>query len=207
MALNRVVVVTGANQGIGLEVARKACAAGYTTIVACRRKEAGLSAVEELMNANPAGKAHFKQLDITDTASIASFASSMAEEFPDGINILINNAAIAFKGSDPTPFAQQAQPTFNANFFGTVKLTDALLPLIKKATDARVTNVASFTGQLRILRDDSLRAFFTSPETTQADLWEKASDFVSAVESGTHTEQGFPNTCYGTSKLFVIAWT
>ena len=70
----------------------------------------------------------------------------------DSIDILVNNAAIAFKGSDPTPFAQQAWPTINTNYFGTLRLTEGLLPLIEKSTRSpRIVNVASSAGHLRIL--------------------------------------------------------
>lgn len=66
---------------------------------------------------------------------------------PQGIDILVNNAAIAFKGADPTPFGQQADPTIRINFKGTAALCDAIIPLIRNG--GRITTVSSMSGSLR----------------------------------------------------------
>ena len=170
----------------------------------------------------------------------------------DSIDILVNNAAIAFKGSDPTPFAQQAWPTINTNYFGTLRLTEGLLPLIEKSTRSpRIVNVASSAGHLRILTSkvpaqwtlwmnnilwwilcmhawmkirmyeciwwreasDWRTAFqelvqkFLSPILRVSDISDLMNPFVRDVQGGSHSQRGWPNTCYGTSKLGVIALT
>ena len=64
------------------------------------------------------------------------------------LDTLVNNAAIAFKGADPTPFEQQTAPTLDINYRGTRAVTDALLPLLRKGEDPRLVNVASMAGRL-----------------------------------------------------------
>ena len=59
------------------------------------------------------------------------------------VDVLINNAATAFKGSDPTPFEQQCKHNLAINFRGTVEFTEEMLPLVRKGEDARIVNVTS----------------------------------------------------------------
>ena len=67
-------------------------------------------------------------------------------------DLLINNAAIAFKAADPTPFDKQTAPTLAVNYYGTVAVTEAVLPLLLASdADPRVVNVASMAGHLRQL--------------------------------------------------------
>lgn len=129
----------------------------------------------------------------------------MEEDF-DKIDILVNNAAIAFKGSDPTPFKEQAYATINPNFFGTMKVTESLMPLLKKSPEPRIVNIASQAGHLKIIKSDELRATFANVDSMQVleDLMEA---FVTDVQNGEHEQKGWPNTCYGMSKLGVIAMT
>jgi hypothetical protein len=88
----------------------------------------------------------FVQLDINDSKSIRDFATAVKASY-GGLDILVNNAAIAFKGRDPTPFAQQARPTIKTNFYGTLAVCDALTPLLRQG--GRLVNVASMSGPLR----------------------------------------------------------
>jgi carbonyl reductase 1 len=98
-------------------------------------------------------------LDIADSASIEQFTQQLYSDYPS-IDILVNNAAIAYKAADPTPFAKQARPTITTNYFGTVQLTDALLPLLEKSEQSypRIVNVASEVGHLKILKSQALKA-------------------------------------------------
>lgn len=197
-------VVTGANKGIGLEIAKKLGAAGVRTILACRDEALGSKAVEDLKSIGY--DVEFRRLDISSSASIATFVEGVTRDYPS-IDILVNNAAIAFKGSDPTPFTKQASPTINVNFFGTVELTEHLLPLLKKSTGARIVNVASMAGHLKILPSKPLWEMFTSSSLTVDTLKGLMSKFILDVEAGRHAAEGWPNTCYGMSKLGLIAYT
>jgi carbonyl reductase 1 len=144
-------------------------------------------------------------LDISDDLSIGRFARDMEEDY-GGIDILVNNAAIAFKGSDPTPFKDQCFPTINPNFFGTLKLTESLLPLLRKASSPRLVTVASQAGHLRIIKSEELRNKFVNCGTLD-ELEGLMTSFVEDVQNGVHEEKGWPSSNYGMSKLGVIAMT
>ena len=75
-------------------------------------------------------KVNFHQLDIDDIESINKFAHYIKEKY-NGLDILINNAAIAYKNSDPAPFSQQAEHTVRVNFTDTLNLCNALFPLLR----------------------------------------------------------------------------
>ena len=149
--------------------------------------------------------AAYRNLDISDELSIGRFARNLEEEFGK-IDILVNNAAIAFKGSDPTPFVEQAHATVQPNFFGTLMVTQALYPLLLKSDSARIVNVASQAGHLRILKSDELRARFVDCKSI-GELEDLMNNFVADVQQGVHESKGWPNSNYGVSKLGVIALT
>lgn len=202
--MRRVAVVTGSNKGIGFEVARKLCQQGIKTILACRNADLGCEAASKLRNEG--FEAEFRQLDIGDKSSISQFAEQLQNDYPV-IDILVNNAAIAFKAADPTPFAKQARPTIFVNYFGTLWTTEALLPLIRKSEHPRIVNVASQVGHLNIIKSNELRQALTDNSLTYEELNRMMENFVSSVEEGSHLRHGWPNTCYGTSKCGVIALT
>lgn len=200
----RIVVVTGANKGIGLEVAKKVGAAGCRTILACRNPELGQAAANDLIAMGY--DAEFRQLDVSNSSSISSFASSIASDYGH-LDVLVNNGAMAFKSSDPTPFEQQAEPTITVNYFGTLEVTNALLPLLRKGIAPSVVNVASFAGKLRILKSPALVSQFTAPTLTVDQLNELMRRYVSEVKAGVAEANGWPKWNYGVSKLGLIALT
>lgn len=151
-------------------------------------------------------------LDLTVPQSIASAAEWVEKEY--GVcDVLINNAAICF--NDPTlygkvehtPFEDQANTTIQTNYFGTQMVIQSFLPLLKQSPSPRLINIASAAGRLTILRSQQLMDAFTSNELTQPELSKLMEAFVSDVLDGTHTNKGWPNTCYGVSKLGIIALT
>ena len=202
----KVALVTGGNKGIGFQIAKHLGAHGYNvkTIIGCRNVDLGEAAAKELQSAGC--DVVFRQMDICDPSSIERVRASVEEEYGH-LDILVNNAAIAFKDSDPTPFREQARPTIMTNFFGTLDVTRAMLPLLRKSTAARIVNIASFTGHLKILRNEGLKAKFTSPTLKVEELESLMREFVTDVEAGTHINNGWPDSCYGMSKLGVIALT
>ena len=202
----KIALVTGGNKGIGFQVAKALGnpANNIKTIIGCRNIELGNAAAESLRTAGC--DVIFKQLDISDASSIDKLTSSIVEEF-GRLDILVNNAAIAFKGSDPTPFEQQAAPTIGVNFFSTLHVTNAMLPLLRKSPSPRIVNVASMAGHLRILPSEEKKALISSPALKLRDLELLMHEFVTDVEGGTHAQKGWPNTCYGMSKLGLIALT
>jgi carbonyl reductase 1 len=206
----RVALVTGGNKGIGKEVARKLSSAGVKTILGSRSKELGAAAARELQAAGC--DVIDTQLDITDPVSVLAAYKFITEEF-GGLDILVNNAALCF--NDPTlygkcapqSFVQQAGPTVATNFFGTLDVTQTMTPLLLACPSPRVVNVVSYAGRLAILRSKDKVETFTSPKLDVESLKVLMKEFVRDVEGGVHAQYGWPNTCYGMSKLGLIALT
>jgi len=192
-------VVTGANKGIGYHTAEQLVkAGGLRVIAACRDPDRGQQAARHL-------GAEFVQLDISDEGSIGAFVQYIASKY-GRLDVLVNNAAIAFKGADPTPFQGQTLPTLRTNFWGTVALTDQLLPLLRRGRSPRVVNVASMAGRLGQV-SGSLQRRFSSPALTRDELFALVRKFQDDVAAGRHRQEGWGNSNYGLSKLALIAYT
>mmetsp|Transcript_16012 Transcript_16012/g.34662 ORF Transcript_16012/g.34662 Transcript_16012/m.34662 type:complete len:276 (-) Transcript_16012:218-1045(-) len=205
----RVAVVTGANKGIGFEIVRSLGKQMHTVLTA-RNEELGKAAVAALKDADSSIDVDFQQLAIDDNASVARFAKWLAETHGnngrDALDVLVNNAAIAFKGADPTPFQEQAEPTMRVNFHATLSITDALVPLLKQS--GAVVFVASQMGTSSLHScSKSLHARWTDPDIQRDNVLELVDEFVSAAKRGEHQSLGWPNSNYGVSKLAVIAMT
>lgn len=152
-------------------------------------------------------------LDLTDPTSIENVASWVTKEYGGVLDVLVNNAAVCF--NDPTlygrveytPFEDQAGITIETNYFGTLATIQSFLPLLERSSSPRIINVASAAGRLTILRSQHLVNAFTSESLTVPELSKLMRQFTSDVEDGTHAARGWPNTCYGVSKLGIIALT
>lgn len=211
--MGRVAVVTGSNKGIGFHIAKQLALCGLFQhiIMACRDTALGEAARESLLStfsataSPPAARLHVESLTVGDANSHTAFATRMEETFGK-IDCLVNNAAIAFKNADPTPFAGQTKPTLDVNFRGTVNLTDALLPLLKKGVDARIVNVASMAGRLSQV-SPALQKRLSSETLTFAELHEMVNAYEAATRTATHQKLGYSNSNYGMSKLALIAAT
>ena len=198
----RIAVVTGANKGIGLEVSKiLGRQPGVLCIMGCRNPQLGEQAAAMLKQEGC--NVTFAQLDIVDKASISHFVNVVKEKY-GGLDILVNNAAIAFKGSDTTPFSQQARPTLTTNFYGTLAVCEALEPLLRPG--ARVSNVASMSGPLRQFPRAAHHRIL-APDFSKEELCVLVDQFVVAAERGQHARAGWPNTCYGVSKAALNALT
>ena len=152
----RIALVTGANQGVGLQVAKELAANGLTVLVGSRNFERGQAAATEIGSGAIA-----LQLDVTDRASIAAAAQSIRKEF-GRLDLLVQNAAISntnkLPGQSVADYAKTTRPSnvsldevravFETNVFGVVALTQALLPLLREAPAARIVNVSSGVGSL-----------------------------------------------------------
>lgn len=199
-------IVTGSNKGIGLEIVKGILKLpDYKCVMAVRNLDRGEEA-KATLDAAEQSRVDVRELDISSSESITSFVASLAGS---EVDVLCNNAAIAFKGADPTPFQQQARPTMHTNYHGTVQLTQLMVPLMK--SNSRIVNVASFAGSLRIMPDAEKKKFALSTSEANKvsvdELSRFVDNFVGDVEAGKHAENGWPNTCYGMSKLSVIAYT
>lgn len=210
---NRVAAVTGSNKGVGFFIALHLATSGLfgTVILACRDPTRGQRAVDDIQARGegkiaPGTEIKYLPLTVGDSQSHERFRRAMDETYGK-LDVLVNNAGFAFKGADPTPFAQQCKPTIDTNFRGTVDLTETLLPLLRKGNDARIVNVASMSGHLSQLKSKDLRTKFTSPTLTMTELRGLVDEFEADVLAGTHAKRGWSNSNYGLSKLALIAAT
>jgi NAD(P)-dependent dehydrogenase (short-subunit alcohol dehydrogenase family) len=143
----KIVLITGANKGLGFETARQLGAKGYTVLVGARDETKGLSAVEKLKSEG--FDADFIEIDATNAETIKSAAEKVGEKYGK-LDVLVNNAGIAL---DSTEKASEIgldiiRKTFDTNFFGVIAITQTFLPLIKKSDNGRIVNVSSGLGSL-----------------------------------------------------------
>ena len=153
MSERRVAVVTGANKGIGLEIARQLAREGVTVFIGSRDEDRGRAAAEKLraegLDARPL------RLDVTDDASVAA-AASLLEKSPGRLDILVNNAGIAIDDAPPSRISMDVlRRTYETNVFGVVRVTQALLPLLRRSDAGRIVNLSSGLGSLTLNSDPS----------------------------------------------------
>jgi NAD(P)-dependent dehydrogenase (short-subunit alcohol dehydrogenase family) len=149
---NRIALVTGANKGIGLEIARQLAHAGVFVIIGARDPARAEAAVEDL--ASQGLKAQSVSIDLTDHRTIAVAAETIRAEHGK-LDILVNNAGIvdADDGPPTTASAEAARRIMDTNFVGTLAVTQAMLPLLRKAPAARIVNLSSTLGSLSVNGD------------------------------------------------------
>jgi NAD(P)-dependent dehydrogenase (short-subunit alcohol dehydrogenase family) len=136
---NSTALVTGANTGIGKEIARQLAAAGLTVYVGSRTIERGRRAVEEI-----AGNARLLVVDVTDAASVADAAAQVQD-----LDVLVNNAGVMIDGRAATDAdVDSFRRTYETNVFGVVAVTNAFLPALRRSAHPRIVNVSSGTGSL-----------------------------------------------------------
>jgi NAD(P)-dependent dehydrogenase (short-subunit alcohol dehydrogenase family) len=147
-----VALVTGANKGIGYEIVRRLASEGMTVYLGARDEERGGRAEREL--AGPAADVRFLRLDVTDPAQVEAAAKHVGEE-SGRLDVLVNNAGIVaewgFGVAEVT--VQQMRRTYDVNVFGAMAVTHACLPLLRRSARARVVNLSSQLGSLRLLAD------------------------------------------------------
>ena len=155
----RIALVTGANQGIGLQIATDLAASGLTVLLASRNLDRGKAAAQTI-----AGDVHPLQLDITDEESIRAAVAQVEQQF-GRLDILINNAAISRANGQESEtmqsYIQRSRATqislsevraiWETNVFGVLAVTQAFVPLLRKSPAASIVNVSSNLGSLTIL--------------------------------------------------------
>ncbi|WP_319518974.1 SDR family oxidoreductase [uncultured Martelella sp.] len=152
MSEQKTVLVTGANKGIGLEIARKLAAAGMQVIIGARDDGRAQKAVDDLgaegLVVRPV------HIDIDDSETIAA-AAAWIEEKHGRLDVLVNNAGIFdFSDGPPDTAAISAvRRVMETNFIGTLAVTQAMLPLLRKAENGRIINISSSLGSLTLNGD------------------------------------------------------
>jgi NAD(P)-dependent dehydrogenase (short-subunit alcohol dehydrogenase family) len=142
-----VALVTGANKGIGFEVARAIAKAGYTVLLGARNPTSGREAAAILTGEHL--DVRFVELDVTRMESISSAAARIEADFGK-LEILVNNAGIADPQDGPPSRAKVdvIERVLRTNFLGAVAMAQAVLPLLRKADAGRIVNVSSDLGSI-----------------------------------------------------------
>ncbi|MBB5606483.1 MULTISPECIES: SDR family oxidoreductase [unclassified Janthinobacterium] len=149
---HRIALVTGANKGIGLEIARQLAQAGVVVILGARDAGRAKAALDDLLSQGL--KAQAVPLDLDDHASIAAAAETIRAEH-GRLDILVNNAGIvdAADGPPGTASLDAVRRIMETNFIGALAVTQAMLPLLRKAPAARIVNLSSSLGSLTLNGD------------------------------------------------------
>jgi NAD(P)-dependent dehydrogenase (short-subunit alcohol dehydrogenase family) len=145
--MNKIAIVTGSNRGIGLQIVKDLLEEGHEVIMTARNEAKGKAAFEALhkLNAN----LHFSILDVANEESMVEFAEYVGNKFGRA-DILVNNAGIFIDqeyGGLNVPLNIVLQ-TFTTNTLGPLKLSQLLIPLMKKNNFGRIVNLSSGLGSL-----------------------------------------------------------
>lgn len=183
-------LVTGANQGIGLEACRQLRDLGYDVILTSRDVRAGRAAADGLGVA-------YRRLDVANAADIAALAEGLAGEGRK-LDVLINNAGVSLDGFNEAVVRE----TVGINFFGALNVTEALLPHMNDG--GAIVFVASRMGELGAYAP-GIRRRFADPGLTRDGLVALVDEFLDAVAAGRHEREGWPTNAYRVSKAAMIA--
>ncbi len=141
-------VVTGANKGIGREVARRLATDGFKVWLGARDAERGTRAAMELRAEGLA--VQWLAVDVTNDASVAAAVSAVRNESAH-LDVLVNNAGVAINYDRPPSEQAMAdiKATYEVNVFGPIRVTQAFLPLLLAAPTARIVMLSSYSGSMR----------------------------------------------------------
>ena len=140
----KIAFITGANKGIGFEVARQLAEKGFHVFVGARNEKAGRAAAVKIGRA-----AKFLKIDVSDPESICEAASELAKTI-DHLDVLVNNAGIIVDGDDAIlkTTSGQFETTMRTNALGPLLIAQAFQPMLAKSSAPRIVNVSSSGGQL-----------------------------------------------------------
>lgn len=162
MSPARIALVTGANQGVGFQLSKELVASGVTVLLGSRNAERGAAAAAQI----GAGAVPI-QIDVTDAASIAAAAERIGSEF-GRLDLLVNNAAISNTRTQTGDLSiadysktsrasnaslDEVRAIWDTNVFGVLAVYQAMLPLLRLSSDARIVNVSSGVGSLAMNAD------------------------------------------------------
>ena len=152
MSTTKIALVTGANRGIGAAIAQGLAEYGMTVVIGARDPSAGEEAAHRI-GGRPV------PLDVTDDASVRD-AAARVEEWYGRLDVLVNNAGVS-GGLDGQLIGEVdlavVRAVYETNLFGVFRVTEAFLPLLRKADHARIVNVSSGTGSLAWQSDPAHR--------------------------------------------------
>jgi len=190
------VIVTGGNRGLGLETCRQLAQQGYPVLLTARDLAQAEQAAASL---GSAGTVRAAQLDVTSEASAQALATRAQSELGP-LHALVNNAGISLKGFD----AEVVEGTLAVNFFGALRVTRALLPLVEDG--GNVVMVSSGMGELNAY-SAQVKARFLDERLDVDGLVALVGEFAAGVRAGRHEAEGWPSSAYRVSKAALNALT
>jgi NAD(P)-dependent dehydrogenase (short-subunit alcohol dehydrogenase family) len=144
----KIALVTGANKGIGKEIARQLAAKGVLVLLGARDRKRGEQAEADLRGQGVS--VQFIPLDVTDQRSVDQAAARVAQKY-GRLDILVNNAGIALDWVPPSELDPEIlKETYETNVFGPFRVIKAMLPLLKKSKAGRIVNVSSALGSMTL---------------------------------------------------------
>lgn len=161
MTQKTVALITGANKGLGLEIARQLGKQGLVMVLGSRDEAKGAAAAAELCKQDI--EAHTVKLDVTKQADVAALPAFFKNKF-GRLDVLVNNAGVAEKHSDDVDTLRRV---FETNLFGAVAVTYALLPLLQASPAGRIVNHSSVLGSLTtVQKNPDMFGNFVTPSYT-----------------------------------------
>jgi len=204
----KVIIVTGANKGIGFALVDQLLTHPLNpkVILTARNQIYGENAKKKLIEKHPSQKEklYFHQLDITDRKSIENFSKWLEENFGT-FDILVNNAGVAYQSdlAYKAPTEEIVRVTMGTNFYGTVEVTEYLLPLLAK--DGKIIMVSSDNGELHH-QGREVQKFLSNPNLTREQLFAKAKELEELGIQNKHRNHGYCPAFYNNSKAFLNAY-
>lgn len=225
-------VVTGANRGIGLDISRLLADKGITVVLTARcKQQQDLSQESRVLMEEGRKNVMFHTLDILRDDSVTTFAQWLKNEF-GGLDILINNAAVVTTKYDwdllekrqmdfrkiledgyfaegLTEDEETAKEGLGTNYYGTKRITKALIPLLKPSTaGARIVNVSSLLGLLGMLRSETLQRQLSDIENISEEVIDCfVTKFLEDVKSGEDSDWPVLFPTYSVSKVALNTYT
>jgi NAD(P)-dependent dehydrogenase (short-subunit alcohol dehydrogenase family) len=197
--VRRTALVTGASRGLGRETCRRLATRGFHVIATARDATDASGVAAGLSHERPTADVDSLPLplDVSNRESIAHAAAHLIRARAR-IDVLVNNAGVSVAGCD----VAAARATLETNFFGPLRVTKALLPLIPPG--GVVVMVSSSEGELAGLAPP-LRQRFADPALTRKELVGLMNQFIADVASGKHRERGWPSNAYRVSEIALNA--
>lgn len=152
MPAEKIALITGANKGIGFEIARQLGERGHVVLIGARDELRGKQAADSLAGRGIAAVP--VRIDVTDPACVADAAAQIERGY-GRLDILVNNAGIAgaFTGAPSQATAADLREVYETNVFGVVSVTSAMLPLLRRSPAGRIVNMSSHVGSLTLNSD------------------------------------------------------
>lgn len=206
-----VALVTGANKGIGFAIANGLGRLGYTVLVGARDPQRGDAAVRALRFGSPAQSPPSRPsidvelivIDISDVSSVERAATALERRY-GVLDVLVNNAAVKleFHPSPPSTVPLSiVRSTFEVNVFGTIAVTQRMLPLLRRSPGARIVNMSSGLGSLELAttegtkyRERPLLSYNVSKAALNSVTVQFANELRSTAIKVNAADPGFTNT-------------